>query len=299
MHRQITARALACALAFGCGSAAAQTSELARAMALQPPAWIERGEIRAPLYPGAAIQPGDRLSTSSGGRIHLELEDSSTIQLGEGSSFEMPALQVLDDGSDTGLLKGTLKLAKGSFRYSTGPLSQFRKRELGVSIGPAIIGGVRDSDIFARSEDTQDLLCLIEGQVQVAGPDAPEQTLDQPRTFYVVPRGQPPRPVAPAPQAKLASWLASTELRPAEPALHSGGRYRVVLVSVATEAQAQREALRLAKLGYPVEVMISDTPAGVRHRVVLGGFASYNDAQEYRRIAAERLKASGSWVMRP
>lgn len=299
MQRQLTARALACAMLLACGSAAAQSSELARAMALQPPVWIERGEVRAPLYPGAAVQPGDRLATGSGGRIHLELEDSSTIQIGEGASFELPALQVVDDGSETGLLKGALKVVKGAFRYTTGALSQFRKRELDVYVGPTITSGIRGTDIFAKSDDTQDLLCLLEGSVPVSGPDGVIQTMDQPNSFFVVPRGQPPRPIGPAPQAKLASWLPSTELRGGEPAMKAGGRFRLVLISVGTERQAQGEALRLANLGYPVEVMISETPAGIRHRVVLGGFASYNEAQAYRRVVTERLKLGGSWVMRP
>lgn len=299
MRLQGRLQALACAMLLASGAATAQAPELARAMTLQPPVWLERGEQREPLRPGATVFPGDRISTGAGGRLHLELEDSSTIKLGEGADFEMPALQVIDDGSDTRLLKGVLKLAKGAFRFTTGALSQFRKRDLDVHIGPTVTTGIRGTDVFGKSDDTQDLLCLLEGSVQVWGPDAPAQTMDQPRTFYVVPRGQPPKPISPTPPDKLDTWLPSTEMRPQEPALNAGGRYRLVLLSVGTEKQATGEAARLAALGYPVDVLASDTPTGPRHRVVLGGFARYEDAQQYRRIATERLKINGSWVMRP
>ena len=292
-------QALACAMLLASGAAVAQAPELARAMTLQPPVWLERGERREPLRPGAAVFPGDRISTGTGSRLHLELEDSSTIKLGEGAEFEMPALQVIDDDSDTGLLKGVLKLAKGAFRFTTGALSQFRKRELDVHIGPTVTTGIRGTDVFGKSDDAQDLLCLLEGSVQVWSPDAPVQTMDQPNTFYVVPRGQPSKPIAPTPPDKLDTWLPSTEMRAQEPALEAGGRYRLVLLSVGTEKQAAGEAARLAALGYPVDVLTSQTPAGPRHRVVLGGFTRYEDAQQFRRIAAERLKISGSWVMRP
>lgn len=292
-------QALACTMLLASGAASAQAPELARAMILQPPVWLERGDQRQPLHPGATVFPGDSISTGAGGRLHLELEDSSTIKLGEGADFEMPALQVIDDGSDTGLLKGVLKLAKGAFRFTTGALSQFRKRELDVHIGPTVTTGIRGTDVFGKSDDAQDLLCLLEGSVQVWSLDAPVQTMDRPNTFYVVPRGQPPKPISPTPPDKLETWLPSTEMRSQEPALEAGGRYRLVLLSVATEKQATGEAARLAALGYPVDVLASQTQAGPRHRVVLGGFARYEDAQQYRRIATERLKITGSWVMRP
>jgi hypothetical protein len=292
-------QALACAMLLVSGSVMAQAPELARAMTLQPPAWIERGDTREALRPGAAIFPGDRLFTGPGGRLHLELEDSSIIKLGEGAEFEMPALQVIDDGSDTGLLKGVLKLAKGAFRFTTGALSQFRKRELDVHIGPTVTAGIRGTDIWGRSESSQELLCLIEGSISVSSPGYPEQVMDQPRSFYVVPRGQPPRPIGPTPPGKLEGWAPLTEMAPSSSSLQAGGRYRLVLLSVATQKQAAGEADRLGGLGYAVDVLGNETPAGLRHRVVLGGFASYEEAQQYRRIVTERLKINGSWVMRP
>ncbi|WP_162932503.1 SPOR domain-containing protein [Solimonas sp. K1W22B-7] len=292
-------QAFACAVLLLAGDVRAQAPELARAMLLQPPAWVERGDSRLPLYPGAAILPGDRVVTGLNGRVQLELEDSSTIKLGESAQFELPALEVVDDGSETGLLKGALKILKGAFRYTTGAFSELRKRELDVYAGPTVTAGIRGTDIFAKSDDSQDLLCLLEGTVQVSSPDAPLQTMDQPNTFYVVPRGQPPRPIGPTPPQKLATWLPSTEMRPQEPALKSGGRFRLVLLSVGTEEQAAGEAGRLGALGYPVETLASQTPAGLRHRVLLGGFASYGDALQYRQLAAQRLKIKGAWVMRP
>lgn len=279
--------------------ALAQAPVLARAMTLQPPVWVERGDGREALRPGAAIYAGDRFETGAGGRLHLELEDSSTVKLGENARFQLPALQVVDDGSESGLLKGALKVLKGAFRFTTGALSGLRKRELDVYVGPTITAGIRGTDIFAKSDDTQELLCLLEGVVQVSSPGQPEQTMDQPRTFYVVPRGQPPKPIMPTPEAKLATWLPSTEMNPAEAALEAGGRHALVLLSVATEAQAAGEAARLTALGYPVDVVAGLSKGQQRYRVVLGGFGSRNDALRYARSVKQRLGIGGSWVMSP
>ncbi|HSW13401.1 MAG TPA: SPOR domain-containing protein [Solimonas sp.] len=289
-----------CALLLGAAApASAQQSVLARAMLLQPPAWIEHGEQRSALRPGAAIFPGDRIETGAGGRVHVELEDSSTIKLGEKAGFELPALKVVDDGSETGLLQGSLKLLRGAFRYTTGALSGLRKRDLAVYVGPAVTAGIRGTDIFVKSDDSQDLLCLLEGQVEVSSPGQDPQTMDQPNTFYVVPRGQPPRPIAPTPPAKLATWLPATEPAKGEAALEAGGRVRLVLVSVGSEEQASGEAQRLQALGYPAEVLAGEARAGTRYRVVLGGFTSKPEAQRYARTLQQRLGIRGAWAMPP
>jgi len=299
MRRDSLWQALACLVVLCALPAAAAQPVLARAMLLQPPVWVERGSQREPLRAGAAIYPGDRFETGAGGRLQLELEDSSTVKLGEQAGFELPALQVVDDGSEGGLLKGSLKLLRGALRYTTGALSGLRRREFDVYVGPTITSGIRGTDVFAKSESTQDLLCLLEGQVQVSSPGFEAQTMDRPNTFYVVPRGQPPKPISPTPPAKLQTWLPSTEMNPAAPALEAGGRHRLVLLSFTTAAQAQGEAARLAALGYPVEVLVSETSSGTRHRIVLPGFASKPAAQRYAAVVKKRLGIAGSWVLLP
>lgn len=293
---------IAGAMALGVMSWTASAQEtapvLARAALLQPPVWLERAGERQALRPGAAVYAGDRFETGARGRLQLELEDSSTLKLGSSAQLELPALQVVDDGAE-GLLKGTLKVLRGAFRYTAGALAGLRKRELDVYVGPTITAGIRGTDFWARSEPGQELLCLLEGQLEVGSPGYPSQVMDQPRTFYVVPRGQPPRPIAPTPPDKLPTWLPQTEMDVASVALSAAGRFRLVLRSLGTEAQAQREAERLAALGYATELQAYGAPGQTRYRILLPGFETREAAQRYARALPASLGLPLPWVLAP
>lgn len=270
---------------------------LARAVLLQPPVWVERGGERQALAPGAALYPGDRFETGERGRLQLELEDSSTVKLGSGAQFELPALQIVEDGAE-GLLKGTLKVLRGAFRYTAGALAGLRKRELDVYVGPTVTAGVRGTDFWGKSEASQDLLCLLEGRVEVGSPGHPSQVMDQPNTFYVVPRGQPPRPIVPTPPDKLPTWLPQTEMEPGT-ALSASGRFKLVLRSLGSAAQAQREVARLGALGYATEVQAYDAGRQTRYRLLLPGFDSREAAQRYARTLPANLGLPLPWVLSP
>jgi hypothetical protein len=287
---------MAMALGFCAASAhAAPAPILARAAVLQPPVWVERDGSRTALRPGAPLYAGDHYETGPGGRLHIETEDASTIKLGENAQFQLPVLAIVDDGSEGGLFRGALKVLKGAFRFTTSALGVLRKREVDVSIGPTITAGIRGTDIWGKSEDSQELLCLLEGKVQVSSPGQPEQTMDQPQTFYVVPRDQAPLPIQPTPEGKLAKWALQTEMDPSAAALQASGRFRVVLASFANEAQATHEAARLAQLGYAADVLSAQT----RFRVVMTGFESKAEAARFAGALRGKLGLQQPWVMAP
>jgi len=272
---------------------------LARAMTLQPPVWVERAGLRQALAPGAALYPGDQITTGSRGRLHLELEDSSEIKLGSAAEFALPELQVVDDGSESGLLKGSLKVLKGALRFTSGALAALRKRNLDVYVGPTITAGIRGTDIYASSATDEELLCLLEGRIEVSSPGQDMQVMDQPRSFFVVPRGQAPRPIAPTPQAKLATWLPQTEMAEGRAALEAGGRFRLVLLSVGSAAQAEREAQRLSALGYATQIQPETQQGRTRYRLTLPGFASHADADRFRRALPPEFGLKSAWVLAP
>src|SRR5687768_3328990 len=73
---------------------AAQTKQANAVVAgMQAPVWIERSGIRQPLQAGAALLPGDRLSTGKDARLVLNMPDDSTVKLGEKVQFEIRELQ--------------------------------------------------------------------------------------------------------------------------------------------------------------------------------------------------------------
>jgi hypothetical protein len=285
-------------MAFASAAASAEPI-LARADALQPPVWVERNGTRAALRPGAPILAGDEIITGVSGRLHIAMEDASTVKLGEGARFQLPALAIVDNGSQGGLFKGALKVLKGAFRFTTSALGKLRPREVDVYIGPTITAGIRGTDIWGKSEDSQELLCLLEGRIEISSPGAQPQVMDQANTFYSVPRDQAPLPVAPAPASRIASWAPQTELDADAAAQMAGGRYGLVLASVATQAQAQSQASRLSDEGYGVDVRPVSTAKGARYRLVLPGFASHAEAARFARAHAAALGFGNAWVLPP
>lgn len=276
--------------------AADSSSILARAVALQPPVWVERDGGRAALGPGAPLYPGDRYQTGPGARLHLELEDGSTVKLGESAQFDLPALALVDDGSRDGVLKGALKVVKGAFRFTTSALGALRRRDLDVYIGPTITAGIRGTDIWGKADASRELICLIEGRIEVSSRGSAAQVMDKPLTYYTVPRDQPPQPVIDAPHEEIAGWVPQTELVPDDLVQFAGGRYRLVLASFGALPQAGAESRRLSALGYATDVLA--VPGG-RYRVLMSGFGSRGEALRFAQLLRRRLGIAAPWVMAP
>lgn len=286
-------RFLAAVLLVLPGLAGAAVDAPARVALLQPPAWIERAGTQGALPPGAMLRPGDRIETGAAGRVHLALADGSVVKLGSEAQFELPALT-----ADGEVLRGVLRVVKGAFRYTTLALGALRRRELDVHIGPTITAGIRGTDIWGKSDPARELLCLIEGSVEVASPGAAPQRMDQPLTFYVVPRGEPPLPVQPTPPGQIEQWAVQTEMRAQAPALRADGARSVALASYAARVEAQAAAARLSAEGYAAEVIAARVRGVARHRLVLRGFGSLEDARAFL-DTARQLGFPTPWVLPP
>lgn len=272
---------------------------LARAGGLQPPAWMEREGSRQAVISGAPLYAGDRFETGKGGRLQIELQDDGIVKLGENARFEMPSLTVKNDGSAKGLLQASLRVLRGAFRYTTSELSKLRPREIDVSIGPTITAGIRGTDIWGKSDDSQELLCLLEGRIEVASPGHPSQIMDQSLSFYVVPHDQAPLPVAPAPMEKVATWAPQTEMDPAKPALTAAGPWRVALYSALRQSAAEAHARELSAQGYPAAVASGERNGRTYYRVVIEGLANRKEALRYAASLKSELGIAEAWVMLP
>jgi hypothetical protein len=286
---------------MGAAAAAPPPPALAYAAALQPPVWVEHDGLQRALAVGEALQAGDRYETGVGGRLQIGLHEASTVKLGESADFAMPELHQIDDGRDQGLFKGALKVLKGAFRFTTGAIGALRRRELDVSIGPTVTVGIRGTDIWGKSDAQRDLVCLIEGKIEVSSPGQPAQRMEQPLSYYSVPRegghDQPPPPVAPAPESELALWVPQTELRDEVPALYADGRYRVSLVSYAEQARARDKLHQLSEQGYATSLQAYLHEGQTRYRLVVGGLRTQAEAKRFADAMKVRLKLPFPWVM--
>lgn len=277
----------------------APTQALVRVAALQAPVWLERAGRKTAVRAGDALQAQDTLLTGAGGRVHLSLDDASTVKLGESAALAIPQLQN-DKNAAGDVLRGALHVLKGAFRYTTSALGAARQRDLRLQIGNGVTAGIRGTDVWGKAETSQELICLLEGKIEVSSPGHEAVTLDQPLTFYVVPQGEAPRPVAPVPVEKvLQVWAPQTELVPKVPVLSTEGTWAVTVLSTPDPAAADRAMEHLSQEGYGVEAQTFEQDGAPWQRLVLKGLQSENDAQQLLSVLERLLGAEGLSVQEP
>lgn len=255
---------------------AAAAAPQASVESVQYPAWLERGGAAVPLAPGIALQPNDRLRTGASARARVRLADGSTVKLGEKAVF------AFERGRSDGLLRNTLRVLAGAFRYTSfggarGTSPAIRVRNVTI--------GIRGTDLWGKSTDERDLVCLIDGAIGVSSPGNPEVRLDKPLDFYQLPRGGEPA-VDKVSEAQLAEWALETEMQADGAVGKAGGAWRVVAARTAQRNDALALGRRLRAAGFPAR-LVEEGPGSFA--TVVAGLESEAAAK----ALAANLRASG------
>jgi len=277
------------AIALGAsGAAAAQSGAKSRAAptatveSLQLSATVERGRLVVPLAPGAELKEGDRVNTGARSRVMLKLADGSTMKLGERASLFFDRAQTRDDG----VFDAALFVAEGAFRFTTGALDKFAgKRELSIAVNN-VTAGIRGTDLWGKSTQEGDIVCLIQGSIEVAPPGEKPFSLDQPLSYYAL-EGNVSRPVATAPADKFKEWAAETEEEPGQGVATRRGKWKISVVSIKKSGEALDVYNALRNAGYPAEILPEKQGVERMYSVRLSNFDSEKDAKS----AVESLKA--------
>ena len=258
------------------GKVLASTAASVQVEAVQAPAWVERGERRLPLLPGQVLMNRDRVVTGQEARVLLRLSEGSAVKLGENASMRVDALGVRDGGVFT----AALDVARGAFRFTTGVFGRFQnKRAVNVRVA-TVTAGIRGTDVWGKSTDDRDLVCLIEGRITVMHEAADPVLMSEPLSFYVADRGFVPSPVAPVDPAQLGVWAAETELRPGGATFRKGGRWAVEFSVEETEAAALALYDRVRAAGYPVRIRPQVAAEGAyRYALLVPQIASRDGAE--------------------
>jgi hypothetical protein len=259
---------------------------------MQSPAWLERQGSRQPLEPGISVQSGDRVVTGMGARVLLRLDEGSQIKLGENAVFGLEAWKSAQQGG--GVWRGLMNVIKGAFRMTTGLLKQMDSRDLRVRIS-AVTVGIRGTDIWGKSTPDQDIVCLIEGNIEVQH-KGKLFSMEDPLSFFVAPRVGNPKPVGPVPEEKLRKWSEQTELQAGKGVLSPDGLWVVNLMEFRDENQAEQAKSELLNQGYPVEMVWVEFWERRWYRIRIKGFASYADAMDFATQARDRLGAPDARV---
>ena len=238
------AMGLAAAAACAAVSAAAQS---ARVQAVQYPAWLERGGYAVPLVPGTVLRAEDGVRTGANARAEVRLAEGSTVKLGENARLRIERVE------NRSIFRAALAVLGGAFRFTTQAIARHQHRDITIRVS-SITAGIRGTDVWGKSTDQRDLVCLLEGKVSVVAQGHEPVTLDQPLDFYQQPRGGEPAKARVDP-AQVETWSKETEISPSGAAARIGGTWRVVASKFERRDAALELRARLRTSGYPAQVI--------------------------------------------
>ena len=227
-------RMQAIVLCAGLALAAAQAVAAPAAVVegVQMPAWVEHDGIRTPLAPGMALVGGDQVRTGADSRLLVRLAEGSSVKLGANATLLIAAIEP-DRG---GLFTAALNVLEGAFRFTTEALAKARRREVSITLN-TVTAGIRGTDLWGRSTDAKQIVCLIEGKIEVKPDNEAAITMDRPLEFYQRERGKS-LPVGQVSPEQLAKWAAETEIEKGAGAAMRGGKWKLTLATTSTQGDA-------------------------------------------------------------
>jgi len=214
---------------------------------VQMPAWVERAGRRLPLIPGMELRAGDQLVTGAGSRLMVKLAEGSLVKLGENGQLRFTEISQTRE-----LFKAALNVLEGAFRFTTELAAKSRKREVTIRAAQ-VTTGIRGTDFWGRSRKDNEIICLIEGEVEVGAEGEQAVTMDQPRQFYQREKGKT-QPVGFVEGQQLNEWAKETEIERGKGAARQGGKWSVRLAVADTQRGALEVYDAVRKAGYPAEI---------------------------------------------
>lgn len=255
------------------------------------PAWVERAGRREPLTVGMQLGDKDRIVTGERARVMLRMSEGSAVKLGENATLGVDQLTEKKGADNSPLVGATLDVVKGAFRFTTGVFGKpSAGRDVNVKIS-TITAGIRGTDVWGRSNDEQDVVCLIEGRISVRH-EKQEFVMNEPLQFFIAPRKGTPKPVGKVPQKQINEWAQETEITEGQGATRAGGRLLAEATRLSDEHMARELQARLRAEGYPA---VMESVTGGRFSVRVPGVATEKD----RDMLVVRMKAALGFAPAP
>ena len=255
---------------------------------VQMPAWIERriGNVseRKPLAVGMELGSGDAVKTGAAARALVKLSEGSLVKLGENGSLLLS--EINPDGG--GFFKAALRVAEGAFRFTTDALAKTRRRDVSIRVA-TVTAGIRGTDLWGKSTADRQVVCLIEGAIEVGAEGEKPVLMNQPRQFYRREKGQT-QPVGLVEPAQLGQWARETDIEAGKGAVRRGGKWRVTLASADTQGAALALYDRLRDNGYAAEIRPATVGGRLVYRVRIANLPSREEAEA---LAAKLRGAHG------
>ena len=214
---------------------------------VQMPAWIERSGRTSPVAAGMVLQAGDQVRTGAGSRLLVKLAEGSLVKLGENGTLRIAEMAPSKD-----VFKAALRVFEGAFRFTTDLAAKQRRREVNITVA-TVTAGIRGTDLWGRSRNEREIVCLIEGRIEVGAEGEQPVVMDQSRQFYVRDKGKT-QPVGLVEPQQLNEWAKETEIERGKGAARLGGKWSVVLATAGNQRDALMVYDEVRKAGYPAEI---------------------------------------------
>jgi hypothetical protein len=246
---------------------------------VQMPAWLERSGVKSPLLPGMELKPGDKVIAGADSRVMIKLSEGSIVKLGANGQLRFVELNATQQ-----LFKGVLDVLEGAFRFTTELAGKNRKREVSIRAAQ-VTTGIRGTDVWGRSAAGNEIVCLIEGAVEVAAQGEAPVRLDQPLQFYRRVDGKA-QPVGTVEKSQLDQWSAETDLQAGKGVARAGGRVTLELGRYDSRSTAVGVREDVRKAGYPAVMTPLRAPDKTTYVVRIRQLASRDEAN----ALAEQLR---------
>ncbi len=252
--------------------------------AVQAPAWRDRDGRAEPLAPGMEVQSRDRIRTGEGARVYLRLADGSTVKMGENGALLAERL----GPHERQFFSAALDVARGAFRFTTDRLKKLSRRDVTIRVA-TVTAGIRGTDLWGKTEPERDFVCLLEGRITVSHQEGDSREMSEPLTFYVAPRGQPPKGIEKADPETVKKWAAETEIAAGAGAARRGGKWKVLL----GETDRQEAALdlydRAREAGHAAQIRPRREGEAYRYGIFVGQLPARAEAEALARRLRARL----------
>lgn len=263
--------------------------------AVQFPAWVERGGVRAGIKAGWAVFSSDRIMTGGEGRVEISTAGEGRLKIGGDANVEFTEAYEFTGGVEPSLFK----VRRGAFLY-VAPMVRSGNTGTVIEVSDAINANVLGGQLAGRVDNEEALIALVDATVvRVSGPKLNPGTMREPNTFLRVPRSGRAQPVTAASGTQIARWVSSAQVARSKPALSADGQWDVSLNSGYNLRQLEDMACRVQRRGISSEIYPVKEPGKLTwYRVVVRRFATKGDAVNFMGTA-RALGSKEPWVLVP
>ena len=140
---------LAALLAAGGPAAAQDEAAIGYVKTVEGEAYVERGELRIALEPGAAVYRSDSLATGKDGAVGLTLKDSTRLSMGNSTELVLKHFEFVPSENQLGFVA---RLTRGTLLYISGVIAKLSSEPVSLETPVATIA-VRGTRFLVRVED--------------------------------------------------------------------------------------------------------------------------------------------------